>query len=1140
VPAIAKAEFDLGEAPASTQLSHVRILLSRTAAQQAALDKYMASLQDKSSPNYHKWLTPDQFGKLYGPADSDIAAIVAWLESHGLKVDEVSSGRTNIAFSGTVRQVEEALHTSIHSYNANGEQFLSNTSEPAIPAALAPVIAGVARLNTIRPRPHHLTGRPGTYDQSAGKFVPQSRPVNGLSGARPAYTGGSGTTSDPYTLFLVAGDAATIYNTPNAFNANFSSGTSYTGTGVTIGIVGDAVIQPTTVANYWVAFLGQTATNAAARLTITNVDGVTATDDTDEAYIDTELAGGLAPDASIHFYTGTSLDVGIEQLLRDNSVDIFSLSFGLCEGFLTSTDNSLINSAWQQAAAQGIAVTVSTGDNGSAGCDNTTYFTADYGLSVNGYASTPYNVAVGGTDFDGLLSGFTNYVGTTNTGGAPTYYRTAMKYIPEATWNDSVVTDGLLSANVPLLDINGNSNIFAGSGGPSNCSINSTTASVIGTCAGGYPKPAWQRGSGVPVDGARDLPDISLMSGAGADNASWLVCTDGSIKNSSGVTVTTDCSTQSDGHFYFLGFGGTSTAAPAFAGMLALLQQETGSRLASGVVSGLYDLYNSSTYASAVFHDVNIGNNAVPCDSGTPNCALNTAGNDFLTGYDTSAGYDLATGIGSVDATQLINSWGKATVAGVPTVTATPSATTISSSTGLHVAVTVTGTAGTPTGSVVLQGSAFTPITQTLAAGAANFSVPAGTLNVGANPLTVNYSGDSSYQPASSSSFTVTVTGLTPTVTVTPSKNSLLASDAITVQATVTGTGATPTGKVTLFGQGVFAAAQQLSNGSYTFTIPADSLYGGNNQSLTVSYSGNADYASATGSANISVTPVYALSATAPAPITAGGTATSTITVSSVSGYVGTVNLSCALTSSPAGATSPPTCSTSGSVALTTSNTQCHLIPGTGTILCSGTATVTIGTTANAALEPPRLFPWQVAGGGVVLTLVIFLGAPPKRRRWLSILGVLTVTITLSSMWACSSTSGGGGGGKTTPSVVVTPAKTSIQVPDSLAVAVAVSGGTSTPTGSVTLTGGSYNSGAVNLASGAANIKIPGNSLAVGTATLNAAYSGDSNFNSASGTASVTVSNPGTTAGTYTFTVTGTGSPVLTPAPTATITLTVN
>ena len=162
VPQLARAQYDQGEAPGSTQMTHMRLVLKRSTEQQAALDKFMGELQDKSSPNYHKWLTPIEFGKLYGPADSDIAALVAWLESHGLKLETVSLGRTNIAFSGTLSQVEEAFHTSIHSFTANGRQFFSNTSDPQIPSALAPVVMGVAHLNTIQPRPHYVRGSAGT------------------------------------------------------------------------------------------------------------------------------------------------------------------------------------------------------------------------------------------------------------------------------------------------------------------------------------------------------------------------------------------------------------------------------------------------------------------------------------------------------------------------------------------------------------------------------------------------------------------------------------------------------------------------------------------------------------------------------------------------------------------------------------------------------------------------------------------------------------------------------------------------------------------------------------------------------------------------------------------------------------------
>ena len=248
VPSVATAEFDQGVAPANTQMSHVRLVLSRTSAQQAALDKYDADLLDKSSPNYHKWLTPQEFGRLYGPADSDIAAIVAWLESHGLQVDPIAPGRTNVSFSGTVQQIEEALHTSIHNYEVNGEKFFANSTNPSIPAALAPVISGVARLNTIRPRPHLVRGGSGFFDPSSGRM--RATPA-ASKGPRAGPTLGTGASNGPpYSLYIMPGDAATIYDTPNSvLNANFASGgTNYTGNGVKIGIGGDAAIIAGTVA----------------------------------------------------------------------------------------------------------------------------------------------------------------------------------------------------------------------------------------------------------------------------------------------------------------------------------------------------------------------------------------------------------------------------------------------------------------------------------------------------------------------------------------------------------------------------------------------------------------------------------------------------------------------------------------------------------------------------------------------------------------------------------------------------------------------------------------------------------------------------------------------------------------------------
>jgi hypothetical protein len=762
----ARAEFDLGTASPSTQLSHVRLMLSRSSAQEAALNRYLAELQDKSSSNYHKWLTPAQFGKLYGPADSDIAAIVAWLQSRGLHVDGVSSGRTNIAFSGTVAQIQQAFHTSIHSYQVHGEQFLSNNSNPKIPAALAGVVSGVARLNTIQPRPQHVANRLGVYDPATHRLK-AAQPFQSRRRPRAEMTTGSGTTQDPYLLFIVPGDAATIYDTPNTtLNATYpSTGTNITGSGVTIGVGGDAVIQASTVVSYRNRFLGDS--NAPI---ITNVDNTTNTGDTDEAYIDTELAGGLAPGATIHFYTASTLDVAIEQMLADNSVDIFSLSFGECELQLTTAENALINGWWQQAATQGIAVSVATGDNGSAGCDNnSTETAATGGLAVSGYASTPFNIAVGGTDLIGLLdqSTFTSYVLDPSGNAGASLYRTAQKYIPESTWNDSTASDTNLDSNVPFTDpTSGANNIDAGSGGASTCSTNTSTDTATGTCNSGYPKPDWQTGVGVPADSARDIPDISLMSGAGGDNASWLVCTDDVGPNSAtpAVNVTANCTDQSDGQFYFFGFGGTSTAAPAFAGILAMVQQQSGGRLGQAAKQ-LYDLYNGPAAAS-IFNDLSspiTGNNSVVCANGSSSdCAMNTAGNFFMTGFDTIPGYDLATGLGSVDVNQLIAYWGTATGDSPVTVTVTLDHSTVDGVTPLHVTVSVTDPSnlGTPNGHVTISGGGYVaplPATALDGSGNATITIPAGKLAFGTDTITAIYNGDAADTTYSVGTGTATV-----------------------------------------------------------------------------------------------------------------------------------------------------------------------------------------------------------------------------------------------------------------------------------------------------------------------------------------------------------------------------------------------
>jgi subtilase family serine protease len=1151
VSMLARPEYDQGEASPSTQLTHVRLVLSRSPEQQAALDQYAADLQDKSSPNYHKWLTPEQFGQLYGPADSDIVALVAWLQSHGLTVEPIAPGRTNIAFSGSVSQVEEAFHTSIHSFQTSTRQFYSNTTEPQIPSALAPVVIGVAHLNTIQPRPHF-------HHAGAGQFNPETRrlePLNATSdnAARPGLTISS---SGAYTLYMVPGDAATIYDTPNGFNVNFA-GTSYDGSGVKIGIGGDATILSSVVGNYRSMFLGGAYSTIPTLYYCTSYSACSNSPgtgyqaaDADEAYLDTEISGGLAPGASIYYYASTDLNTGIEAAINQNVVDIFSLSFGECEMDMSTSDNALIKGWWEQAANQGIAVTVSTGDSGSASCDgdaNNPPKYATLGLSVSGFASTPYNIAVGGTDFYPLVGSFSQYVSTTNSSN----YSSAQKYIPESVWNDSTVQDTLqLTDNVR--ESGRYASIIAGSGGASSCSTNTTVDNAngsvtTGSCTSGYSKPSWQTGTGVPADGVRDIPDVSLMSGNGYDAATWLVCT-----NDAAGSGTANCAAQSGGNFYFEGFGGTSTAAPAFAGMLALVQQKANGRLGQAAAE-LYSLYNGNN-ASAIFHDTTVGNNSVPCRSGSLNCQLNSVGYYFESGYNAVTGYDLASGLGSVDVKNLMNYWSGATGSAAATInilSVSPSPVTTAQT--LSVVISVTGGSVTPTGTVTLSGGGYNSGAQTLStsgsctAASCTFTVPAGSLAIGSDTLTVTYSGDSNYARTSNSSTIVQVNGLSATVNVNLSSNAIRSNQQLTVYGTVTGGGSnpTPTGTVTLTGGGYTSAAQSLVGGAYSFTIPYNSLVGGND-TLSVTYSGNPIYVLSVGTNTVAVTYVAAL--------------IPTVTVSPVSS----------------------TLDSSQSLNVTVAVTGSGATP-TGTVILSGggytSATETIGTSPCTSASNCT---FTIPGNSLNATTDTLTANYSGDTNYYSGVGANTVTVTQSVYSLTATTPATVPPGISTTSTITVTSTTMY---------------TGTITLTCLLTGYPYGAVYAPSCSAANNTVTMSSGVASGTATISVSTTaasaalaypklpgrgpGRGLFGASGGavlafllflgiparrrswrsmlvvlimmaalgslaacggggSSTSTTGNPGTTAGTYTFTVTGTGSPAVTPAPTVQFTVTVS
>jgi hypothetical protein len=747
---LARSEFDLGSAPATLPMQRMLLVLRRSPEQDSALARLMDDQQDKTSSHYHAWFTPEQFGRQFGPADSDLQTVVEWLQSHGFQVAGPAQGRTVIEFSGSASQVREAFHTTIHKYVVDGEQHWANASDPSIPSALAPVVKGVLTLHNFPRQPH------STVMGTPVRAKPRRTPPLPLFTFTPQHTSLYG---------LGPTDFATIYNVLPLWNAGID------GTGQTIAIVGESNINVTDIE----AFRSLFGLPANDPQIILNGPDPGLVGDEPEAVLDVSWSGAVARNATIDFVVSASteaalgVDLSALYIVDHNVAPVMSESYGICEATLGNAGNAFFNALWQQAAAQGITVLVSAGDSGSAVCDDFNSEAATvHGLAVSGFASTPYNVAVGGTDFDQTPATASIYWNATNDA---TTAASAKSYIPETTWNDSCAglgADQCLNSTNYL-------NIVAGSGGPSNCS----TQDSSGACLSGYGKPSWQTGLGVPLDGVRDTPDVSLFASNGFNNSFYIICE----ADAGFFGIPQICSLT---NFTFLGIGGTSASAPAFAGIMALVNQKMSAPgLSARQGNANYVLYklaaqsgascDSSSVAvtgnSCIFYDITQGNNSVPCNPGTPNCGPAPASGGFGVLIDpnnsanpawlTTTGYDLATGLGSVNATNLVNQWSAATF--TPSTTTLANVSPASATHGQPVSVSVTvaprSGSGTPSGSVAL---VATPAGQNLGvdilplhngvAGGTTTLLPGGTYN-----LTAHYAGDSTFGASDSAPIEVSV-----------------------------------------------------------------------------------------------------------------------------------------------------------------------------------------------------------------------------------------------------------------------------------------------------------------------------------------------------------------------------------------------
>jgi hypothetical protein len=692
---------DAGRMPGGARLNGVSIAFNRTPAQQADLDALIAAQQDPTSLLYHKWLNPEEFAVRFGMAEADLGKVQQWLEQQGFRVDSIARSRNTIRFSGTVGQVERAFQTEMHYYKANGAQNFAPSRALSVPAAIAPTIESVRNLSSVRPKPMHV-------------------PAKG----RPAFT-----SSVSGSVFLAPGDIATVYDV----NPMYSGGIN--GAGQTIAVIGQSAVSVSDIENFQNASGLPVKDPTLVLVPGTGSSMVVSGGDEGESDLDLEWSGAIAPGANVVFvYSGSNANYSafdaLQYAVDERLASVISVSYGLCE---TALNGSTLESAFQQAAAQGQTIVAASGDQGAAGCSGDTSsgltIAQEFALAVDYPASSPYVTGAGGTEISAADSVSTNstYWIAQSTGDIQTSAKT---YIPEIAWNDNSSQFGL-----------------SASGGG---------ASAL------FTKPSWQKGvAGIPNDNKRDVPDVALYASAGYPG--YLFCTsDQSDWNTTNPPLQqASCNSgfrdSASGDLTIA--GGTSFAAPIFAAMVALINQKQGYVGGQGLINPtLYTLAsNGSTYASA-FHDVTSGNNN--CNAGSTYCGSTT------TGFSAGTGYDQVTGLGSVDVNNLAGAWPASTSTLIGTTTAiTATSTTPNVNTNDTFTITVTSDSGStvPTGTLNLDidgGSAGGGTTVANLALTANgtYTYTTQFTTAGAHQIVALYSGDATHA-ASTGVISVTVSG---------------------------------------------------------------------------------------------------------------------------------------------------------------------------------------------------------------------------------------------------------------------------------------------------------------------------------------------------------------------------------------------
>lgn len=684
---------DLGALRAGDRLEGMTLVFRRTDAQEAELQQLMAAQQDPASPQFHRWLTPEGFGVRFGMTDSDLETTSRWLSGHGFEISGVSRARDRITFSGTAEQVTAAFSATLHHFLVDGEIHVAPDAVLSLPTDLASITTDVLHLSDFRPSPKV-------------RLSPQ-----------PAYT-----SANTQAHYLSPQDLSVMYDFPeNKY--------PYPGSGQTIAIVGQSYVDlglNSVVRKFFTS-------TAALRLTPVLVPGTgvqaISPGDAVESEIDLEYSAGLLNSANVLLvYVGSNPNHGVFDALSfavdQNIAPVISISYGECETMVSPAELAQGNALFEQAVTQGQTLIAASGDSGSTACapyptSPSLTGTQQQALAVDYPASSPYVTAVGGTQM------------TPNAfaAGSSTYWRAAippfdtvqslLSYVPETTWNEGSVSGG----------------IAAGGGGAS--------TSVA--------RPSWQSNvPGIPAGTTRLLPDIALQASGAAPG--FLFCAD----DLSFVRQFPTCGNTYPSQSTYGLAGGTSFAAPTFAAMVAVLNQNTQTLGQGNVNPMLYRLAGDTTTAASVFHDITSG--TIACIPGAPLCS--TGGQS---GFAATAGYDQATGLGSLDVLRLLTAWPQGSAAAKnPTVASlSPFQTAIqpgqTDAIYISVASVYQPTSLTPPtggvsvavdGATVIANLPFATIRTVDNSGSATYSYTA-PATTGSHVIVVTYPGDSTHGPSS-------------------------------------------------------------------------------------------------------------------------------------------------------------------------------------------------------------------------------------------------------------------------------------------------------------------------------------------------------------------------------------------------------